>query len=135
VAGHLVALGPRACTSQSTSSVWRTRLQPGRGNRGDERPEGRVQPRVLEALKELGEPVLRWKPAVVGLGDLDTSMVANEDIRARNGLLLLTKENRFPRQPGAAASFATEIGIIEPIQVLLPQGSRKPAESDVAAAS
>jgi hypothetical protein len=32
-------------------------------------------------------------------------------------------------------SFATEIGIVEPIQVLLPQGSRKPAESDVAAAS
>jgi len=51
---------------------------------------------LLEALEELGEPVFRWKPAAVGLSDLDTSMVANEDIRARNGLLLLTKENRFP---------------------------------------
>ena len=97
---------------------------------------GEYNPELLEALKELGEPVLRWKPAVVGLGDLDTSMVANADIRARNGLLLLTKgEPISTPNLERLRSFATEIGIVEPIQVLLPQGSRKPAESDVAAAS
>jgi len=69
--------------------------------------------------------VFRWKPAAVGLGDLDTSMVANEDIRARNGLLLLTKGEQvsYPILE-RLRSFATEIGIVEPIQVLLPQGPR-----------
>ena len=137
VAGHLVALG-----AQSLHVAIDLERLAGRGFSLAEAiaemsgRKGEYNPELLEALKELGEPVLRWKPAVVGLGDLDTSMVANEDIRARNGLLLLTKgEPISTPNLERLRSFATEIGIAEPIQVLLPQGSRKPVESDVAAAS
>ena len=63
-------------------------------------------------------------------------MVANEDIRARNGLLLLTKGEQvsYPILE-RLRSFATEIGIVEPIQVLLPQGSHELAQADMAMAT
>jgi hypothetical protein len=135
VAGHLVALGAQMLHV----AIDLDRLA-GRGFSLGEaiaemsRRKGEYNPELLEALEELGEPVFRWKPAAVGLSDLDTSMVANEDIRARNGLLLLTKGEQvsYPILE-RLRSFATEIGIVEPIQVLLPQESHEPAESDVAA--
>ena len=133
VAGHLVALG-----AQILHIAIDIERLAGRGlslsaaiaQMSDR--EGEYNPELLEALKELGEPVFPWKTAMVGVADLDTSMVANEDIRARNGLLLLTKGEQvsFPVLE-RLRSFATEIGIVEPIQVLLPQEPDKEAESEM----
>jgi hypothetical protein len=66
---------------------------------------------------------------IVSLADLDTSMVANDDIRARNGLLLLAKGEQvsYPVLE-RLRSFAGEMGVVEPIQVLLPQEAHRQAE-------
>jgi response regulator RpfG family c-di-GMP phosphodiesterase len=137
VAGHLVALGAQMLhVAIDLERLAARGFTVGEAIAEMSRRKGEYNPELLEALEELGEPVFRWTPAAVGLSDLDTSMVANEDIRARNGLLLLTKGEQvsYPILE-RLRSFATEIGIVEPIQVLLPQGSQKPAESEVAAAT
>ena len=77
---------------------------------------------MLEALAKLGEPVFRWKPAAVGLSDLDTSMVADEDIRALSGQVLVPKGEQLTCPLlERLRSFATAVGIVEPVKVLSPQ--------------
>ena len=82
---------------------------------------GEYNPALLRAIEEAGEPVVEWRQEVVPAENLDTSMIANEDVRARNGLLLLTKGEQitYPALE-RLRSFATEIGIVEPVRVLLP---------------
>ena len=137
VTGHLVALGAQMLhIAIDLERLAGRGFSLGKAIAEMSARKGEYNPELLEALEELGEPVFRWKPAAVGLGDLDTSMVANEDIRARNGLLLLTKGEQvsYPILE-RLRSFATEIGIVEPIQVLLPQGSHELAQADMAMAT
>jgi response regulator RpfG family c-di-GMP phosphodiesterase len=130
VAGHLVALGAQMLHAAIDLERLVERgfdLHEAIAEMSDRK--GEYNPELLQALEELGEPVFRWKPTIVSLADLDTSMVANDDIRARNGLLLLAKGEQvsYPVLE-RLRSFATEIGIVEPIQVLLPQEAHKQAE-------
>jgi hypothetical protein len=54
--------------------------------------------------------------------NLDASMVADEDIRALNGQVLVPKGEQLTCPLlERLRSFATAVGIIEPVKVLLPQ--------------
>jgi hypothetical protein len=77
---------------------------------------------LLDALEAAGEPSSSWLPASVAAVNLDTSMVADEDIRARNGQVLVPKGEQLTSPLlERLRSFATAVGIVEPIKVLLPQ--------------
>lgn len=83
--------------------------------------ENEYNPEFLRILESSGEPALAWKERLVHQDELDTSMVAAEDIRARNGLVLLAKGE--PLSCPALErmhNLATEIGMVEPIHVLVP---------------
>lgn len=85
--------------------------------------EGEYNPTLLDALEAAGEPLTDWVPVSVNVVDLDTSMVADEDIRARNGMVLVAKGEQltYPLRE-RVRSFATAVGIVEPVRVLSPQG-------------
>jgi response regulator RpfG family c-di-GMP phosphodiesterase len=84
--------------------------------------KGEYNPYLLDALDAAGEPSSRWAPASVSAVNLDTSMVADEDIRARNGQVLVPKGEQLTCPLlERLRSFATAVGIVEPIKVLLPQ--------------
>jgi response regulator RpfG family c-di-GMP phosphodiesterase len=84
--------------------------------------KGEYNPYLLDVLDAAGEPSSRWAPASVNAVNLDTSMVANQDIRARNGQVLVPKGEQLTRPLlERLRSFATAVGIVEPIQVLMPQ--------------
>jgi hypothetical protein len=100
----------------ATEALPITRFEIGSANQGQEG--------LPDTLGAVGEPAPRWVPAAVTTGELDTSMVADEDIRARNGLVLNANGEQLtnPRLE-RLRSFATAVGIVQPISVLLPQES------------
>jgi hypothetical protein len=82
---------------------------------------GEYNPYLLDALAA-GEPSSRWAPAIVLAAKLDTSMVADEDIRALNGQVLVPKGEQLTCPLlERLRSFATAVGIVEPVKVLSPQ--------------
>jgi hypothetical protein len=84
--------------------------------------KGEYNPYLLDALEAAGEPSSSWVPASVAAVNLDTSMVAAEDIRARNGQVLVPKGEQLTRPLlERLHSFSTAVGIVEPVEVLLPQ--------------
>jgi response regulator RpfG family c-di-GMP phosphodiesterase len=84
--------------------------------------KGEYNPYLLDVLDAAGEPSSRWAPASVTAAHLDTSMVADQDICALNGQVLVPKGEQLTRPLlERLRSFATAVGIVEPIQVLLPQ--------------
>jgi CheY-like chemotaxis protein len=77
-------------------------------------------PELLQAMAEIGELLAPWRPATVLLADLTTSMVADEDIRAVNGLLLVPKGGPITfLSLERVRTFASELGVIEPMSVLI----------------
>ena len=83
---------------------------------------GENNPYLLDALEAAGEPSSRWAPAIVLAAKLDTSMVADEDIRALNGQVLVPKGEQLTCPLlERLRSFATAVGIVEPVKVLSPQ--------------
>jgi response regulator RpfG family c-di-GMP phosphodiesterase len=83
---------------------------------------GEYNPYLLDALEAAGEPSSRWAPAIVLAAKLDTSMVADEDIRALNGQVLVPKGEQLTCPLlERLRSFATAVGIVEPVKVLSPQ--------------
>jgi FixJ family two-component response regulator len=84
--------------------------------------KGEYNPYLLDALDAAGEPSSGWVPASVTIVDLDTSMVADEDIRALNGQVLVRKgEQLTDPLLERLRSFVAAVGIVEPIKVVLPQ--------------
>jgi len=84
--------------------------------------KGEYNPYLLDALDAAGEPSSGWVPASVTIVDLDTSMVADEDIRALNGQVLVPKgEQLTDPLLERLRSFVAAVGIAEPIKVVLPQ--------------
>ena len=84
--------------------------------------KGEYNPYLLDVLDAAGEPSSRWAPASVTAAHLDTSMVADQDIRALNGQVLVPKGEQLTRPLlERLRSFATAVGIVEPVKVLLPQ--------------
>jgi len=59
---------------------------------------------------------------IVKAAELFSTMVVDQDVRARNGLLLLSKGQEVtPSVMGRLKAFALKIGITEPIRVLVPR--------------
>jgi hypothetical protein len=84
--------------------------------------KGEYNPYLLDALDAAGEPSSHWTVASVTAVNLDTSMVADEDIRALNGQVLVPKGEQLTCPLlERLRCFATAVGIVEPIRVLLPQ--------------
>jgi hypothetical protein len=96
--------------------------------------KGEYNPYLLDTLDAAGEPSSSWAPASVPAAKLDTSMVADEDICARNGQVLVPKGEQLTCPLlERLRSFAMAVGIIEPVKVLLPrehQAGALPAEGD-----
>jgi len=93
--------------------------------------KGEYNPYLLDALEAAGEPSSSWVPASVAAASLDTSMVADEDIRARNGQVLVPKGEQLTSPLlERLRSFATAVGVVEPIKVLLPQEVASPEHSN-----
>ena len=77
---------------------------------------------LLDALESLEVGLEAPLVRSVRISQLDTSMVLDQDVRARNGLLLGSKGSEVtPPFILRLRSFASGVGVEEPIRVLVPQ--------------
>jgi CheY-like chemotaxis protein len=74
--------------------------------------------KTLETLKPIGHD---WLPRLVRVRQLETFMVLDEDVRARNGLLLAPKGHELTTPLILRLrAFARGVGVVEPFRVLMP---------------
>jgi CheY-like chemotaxis protein len=74
--------------------------------------------KTLETLKPIGQD---WVPRLVHVRQLETFMVLDEDVRARNGFLLAAKGHEVTTPLiHRLRSFRLGIGVVEPFRVLMP---------------
>ena len=94
--------------------------------------DGEYHPELLAALEEGGEPAQQWRTEAVAVEEVDTTMVANEDIRALNGMILLAQGQpvTYPLLE-RLRGFAEEIGVVEPVRVLVPEELHSPETAAV----
>ena len=79
-------------------------------------------PACLEALATFVPPEGGMEVRVLKAAELYPGMVVDQDVRAKNGLLLLAKGQMVtPSVLGRLRSFAVRVGIIEPVRVLVGQ--------------
>ncbi len=87
-------------------------------------------PACLEALAAFVPPEGGMEVRVLKSAELCAAMVVDQDVRAKNGLLLLAKGQQVtPSVLGRLKAFAAKVGIAEPIRVLVakPESVRSPA--------
>jgi hypothetical protein len=78
-------------------------------------------PRLLKALETLRPIGQDWVPRLATVRQLETFMVLDEDVRARNGLLLAPQGHEVTAPLiHRLRSFALGIGVVEPFRVLMP---------------
>jgi FixJ family two-component response regulator len=78
-------------------------------------------PRLLRALEGLQPIGQDWVPRLVGVRQLETFMVLDEDVRARNGMLLAPKGHEVTTPLILRLrSFVLGVGVVEPFRVLMP---------------
>lgn len=79
-------------------------------------------PRLVQALEAMPVPQDLMESRSCGLGELRPPMVVEEDIRARNGFLLIARGEQIT-YPGLERlrTVAAEVGVVEPIRVLVPK--------------
>lgn len=76
---------------------------------------------TLETLKPIGQD---WVPRLVHVRQLETFMVLDEDVHARNGFLLAPKGHELTTPLiHRLRSFRLGIGVVEPFRVLMPGDS------------
>jgi ActR/RegA family two-component response regulator len=91
------------------------------------RKAGLYHPLLLDALETAEVRAVERKVLMRLVSELNTTMVANQDICTRNGVLLLTKgEELTLPMIERLRGFATTIGIPQPISVLIPHSSLIP---------
>jgi CheY-like chemotaxis protein len=74
--------------------------------------------KTLETLKPIGQD---WVPRLVHVRQLETFMVLDEDVHARNGFLLAPKGHELTTPLiHRLRSFRLGIGVVEPFRVLMP---------------
>jgi response regulator RpfG family c-di-GMP phosphodiesterase len=87
-------------------------------------------PRLVVALEAMKTPQDLMESRSCALGELRPPMVVEEDIRARNGFLLIARGEQIT-YPGLERlrTVAAEVGVVEPIRVLVPKqpGSERAA--------
>ena len=87
-------------------------------------------PACLSALATFAPPEGGMELRVLKSAELRPCMVVDQDVRAKNGLLLLAKGQEVtPSVLGRLKAFAARTGIAEPIRVLVavPEGAPNPA--------
>ena len=79
-------------------------------------------PRLVLAMQAMQPPQDMMESVSCSLGELRPPMVVDEDIRARNGFLLIARGEQIT-YPGLERlrTVAAEVGVVEPIQVLVPK--------------
>jgi hypothetical protein len=78
-------------------------------------------PRLLKALQTLRPIGQDWVARLVRVRQLETFMVLDEDVRARNGLLLAPKGHEVTTPlVHRLRSFVLGVGVEEPFRVLMP---------------
>jgi len=88
------------------------------------RQSGLFHPRLLDALETAAVQSVQRKVLLLRVGELNTTMIANEDICATNGVLLLPKgEDLTMPMIEKLRGFAKTIGIPQPISVLVPHAT------------
>lgn len=81
-------------------------------------------PRLLKALETLQPIGQDWVSRLVQVRQLETFMVLDEDVRARNGLLLAPKGHEVNAPLiHRLRSFVLGVGVVEPFRILMPSAS------------
>ena len=77
-------------------------------------------PAYLKALATFVPPEVGMELRILKSAELRGAMVVDQDVRAKNGLLLLALGQEVtPSVLGRLKAFAAKIGIVEPIRVLV----------------
>jgi len=80
--------------------------------------EGRYNPKLLSALETLPQTESEETVKMVGVGELRMNMVADENIRANNGLLLVSKGQEITEPVLIRLrNFSLGVGVVEPFRV------------------
>jgi len=80
--------------------------------------EGRYNPKLLSALETLPQTEPEETIKMVGVGELRMNMVADENIRANNGLLLVSKGQEITEPVLIRLrNFSQGVGVVEPFRV------------------
>ena len=83
---------------------------------------GLFNPRLLAALETADVAAVERKVAMLKVNELDTTMIANQDICTNKGVLLLPKgEGLTTPMIERLLGFAKTVGIPQPISMLIPQ--------------
>ncbi len=97
------------------------------------RAQDKYNPDLLELLDKAFMSDVEKVVRVVRIHELDTLMIADEDVRAKNGLLLLSKgqDITYPVIE-RLRRFAQKIGVVEPFRVLTltQEGSKEETEEN-----
>jgi CheY-like chemotaxis protein len=81
-------------------------------------------PRLLKALESLQPIGQDWVPRLVHVRQLETFMVLDEDVRARNGMLLAPRGHEVNAPLiHRLRSFVLGVGVVEPFRILMPGSS------------
>lgn len=79
-------------------------------------------PRCLEALGKFVAPEAGMEVQILKSGELRPAMVVDQDVRTKDGLLLLAKGQEVtPSVLSRLRAFARRVGIAEPVRVLVPK--------------
>jgi len=80
-------------------------------------------PEILDILIDRCQHIEESRLRLLGVRDLSFGMIADEDIRAANGMLLVARgqEMTYPVL-ARLQNFARQVGVSEPFQVILPLG-------------
>jgi hypothetical protein len=86
-------------------------------------------PEFINALRQVDVEEPHRTLRLVNLAQLRTKMIVHSDVRARNGLLLLAKDQEVTETAIARLrSFAQTVGIVEPLQVMAHWGGQEVAD-------
>lgn len=87
-------------------------------------------PEVLDVLEDLEVQPDKTVVKAVTVAELDTGMILNEDVRAGSGMLIASKGQEVTATVlGRLRNFATNIGVEEPIRVVIRPPAAKSTEA------
>lgn len=98
--------------------------KPRRDSLAQMRQSGVFHPRLLDALETADIQGVQRKILMLKVSELNTTMIANQDICASNGVLLLPKAEELTMPMiEKLRGFARTVGIPQPISVLVPHST------------
>jgi len=124
----VVALGTAILRTALEFDRLATAGKPRRDALNQMRQSGLFHPRLLDALETADVQSVQRKVAMLRVSELNTTMIANQDICTSNGVLLLPKgEELSMPMIEKLRGFARTVGIPQPLSVLIPYSRPSPA--------